>query len=133
MTKAIALILLFTFSCFTNLSAQQNTDKTIIKIARTDVIRRFKLTEPEFQQFKKDKRNSTSDLFKPKSKRVSDTTLLADSVYSKAYRNYAYIKARGKADSTVIMIVGGTIIIVCVAVAVYLLNDLGQTQVNFPY
>jgi hypothetical protein len=132
MRKALAIIMLLTFNGFISVSAQQNTNKKTIKIARSDVGRRFVLTKEEYKLYKKDKGNTTSDLFKPNSNTVSDTTLLADSVYVKAYRNFAYIKARSRADSRLIVIAGGTIIVACVAVAALIINDLSQIDLGFP-
>ena len=60
--------------------------------ARWDA-RKQKLNPIQLQLFKVDKKNSTSDFFKPQKKFVSDTALLSDSVYVKAFRQAAYERA----------------------------------------
>jgi hypothetical protein len=64
----------------------------IISIARWDA-RKLKLSFTQTQEFKADIKNNRSDFFKPQRKFVSDTTLMLDSVYVKAFRLAAYEKA----------------------------------------
>ena len=131
MIKLLTLIILITFSCFIRLTAQTKTDKKTIKIARTDVGRRFTLSKSEIKEFRKNRSNQNSDLFKPKPGAVSDTTLLADSTFVKAYRNFAYIKARSNVDSPIIIAVGTAAILSWVALAVLFLNDLSEVDLDF--
>jgi hypothetical protein len=63
-----------------------------ITMAKTDG-RRLRLTTAERQKFNNDKKNAGSDLFKPALSTVSDTLMLSDSVYAKAFRLAAYKKA----------------------------------------
>jgi hypothetical protein len=132
MIKTLALIILLTFNNFTGLIAQPKANKTIVLIARSDVKKRFKLTKAEFQQFRKDKRNTTSDLFKPKTHTVSDTTLLADSVYVEAYRNFAYRQARTTLDSRLVMWIGGSIIAAGVTYIALVLHSIANMDFKFP-
>jgi hypothetical protein len=66
----------------------------IITMAKTDG-RRLHLITPQRQKFIADKKNAGSDLFKPTLSTVSDTLMLNDSVYAKAFRMAAYKKAFG--------------------------------------
>ncbi len=113
MNKVFILIVLLNFNSFISLTAQ--TKKEIIKTARVDVGKQFEISNAEYKKFKKDRTNKTSDLFKPKPTTVSDIALLADSVYVKAYRNFAYRRARTKADSELVIWVGGGFITLIVA------------------
>ena len=62
------------------------------EIARWDS-RKQRLNPAETIRFKADEKNKNSDLFKPQKSYVSDTTLLLDSVYVKAFRQAAYERA----------------------------------------
>jgi hypothetical protein len=132
MYKSHTTVLLFIILNTATLMAQQMSEKALTKVARRDVGRHFVLTKAEYKLFKQDKRNITSDLFKPKPNTVSDTSLLADSVYVKAYRNFAYINARSKADSGIVIVVGTGIIVSCLALTFIVLSELGQIDFNFP-
>jgi hypothetical protein len=112
--------------------AQQMSEKALTKVARRDVGRRFVLTTAEYKLYKKDKRNNTSDLFKPNPRTVSDTTLLADSVYVKAYRSFAYIKTQGKADSDLIVWLGGGIIVAGVTYIALVIIGIANIDLNVP-
>jgi len=63
----------------------------ITTIAKTDG-RRLRLSTAQRQKFNADKKNVGSDLLKPRLNTVSDTLLLSDSVYVKAFRMAAYNK-----------------------------------------
>ena len=102
-----ALILLSTVS----LSAQLTTDKrSLTRKARVDVAN-FRLNKTDLKEFKKNKRNDSSDYFKPVKSMVSDTTLLTDSIYVKAFRVYAYVKTKSRVNTGMYALVGGGIII----------------------
>jgi hypothetical protein len=64
----------------------------ICDIAKRDS-KKQRLTPAEITRFKADDKNSNSDLFKPQKNIVSDTLLVYDSVYVKAFRKVAYQKA----------------------------------------
>jgi hypothetical protein len=73
-------------------SIKQDSIAEAIKIrnlARWDS-RKQRLNTAETIRFKADDKNSHSDLFKPRKQFVSDTSLLLDSVYVKAFRKAAY-------------------------------------------
>ncbi len=55
--------------------------------------RKRRLNPAENIRFKADEKNKNSDLFRPQKSFVSDTTLLLDSVYVKAFRQAAYERA----------------------------------------
>jgi len=65
-----------------------------INLAKMDG-RRLRLSARQKKLFNADKQNSSSDLFKPRPGLVSDTALLKDSVYVKAFRMAGYRKAFG--------------------------------------
>ncbi len=75
------------------LKAESLPVDSLVKIAQSDA-KKFRLNKADMKRFRKDRRNSNSDFFKPAKNSVSDTTLLADSVYVKAYRLAAYNKTR---------------------------------------
>ena len=75
------------------LKAKSPPVDSLVKIAQSDA-KKFRLNKADMKKFRKDRRNSNSDFFKPAKNSVSDTTLLADSVYVKAYRMAAYNKTR---------------------------------------
>lgn len=101
-----ALILLSTVSIL----AQTTDSRSLIRKARTDVVN-FKINKTDLKEFKKNKRNDSSDFFKPVKSMVSDTTLLTDSIYVKAFRGYAYVKTRSRVNTGIYALVGGGIII----------------------
>jgi hypothetical protein len=80
----------------------------IITMAKTDG-RRLRLSNAQRQKFNADKKNAGSDLFKPALNTVSDTLMLSDSVYAKAFRLAAYKKAFGYRKRTTghYILVGG--------------------------
>ncbi len=79
------LILLFALFGTSGLQAQTTHRDAIIKIARKEG-RACKLNAAERKLFRKDKDNYSSDFFKPNRRYTSDTSLLKDSVYVKAFR-----------------------------------------------
>ncbi|HZY36226.1 MAG TPA: hypothetical protein VFE53_06235 [Mucilaginibacter sp.] len=80
----------------------------IITVAKTDG-RRLHLSTAQRQKFNADNKNAGSDLFKPALSTVSDTLMLSDSVYAKAFRAAAYKKAFGYRKRTAghYILVGG--------------------------
>jgi len=74
-------------------AAQTLYRDSINRIAQQDA-ELFWLNKKDLKTFRKDRHNYTSDFFKPSRAVVSDSTLLKDSVYVKAYRRFAYEKTR---------------------------------------
>ncbi|WP_183575629.1 hypothetical protein HDF18_17170 [Mucilaginibacter sp. X5P1] len=75
------------------LMAKDQPVDSLVHIAQSDA-HKFRLNDADMKKFRKDRHNSTSDYFKPVKTSVSDTTLLQDSAYVKAYRAAAYNKTR---------------------------------------
>jgi len=73
--------------------AQTPSRDSITRIAKQDA-ELFWLNKKDLKTFRKDRHNYTSDYFKPVKTVVSDTALLKDSVYVKAYRRVAFEKTR---------------------------------------
>ncbi|HVS92001.1 MAG TPA: hypothetical protein VHE59_08230 [Mucilaginibacter sp.] len=96
--------------------AQQLPADSIKNIALTDA-RKFKLDKADFEIFRHNRRNSGSDYFKPGKSAVSDTALLKDSVYVKAYRAAAYAKTRHRHTAGHYVLLGGVAVTVVVLVA----------------
>ena len=71
--------------------AQTPYRDSINRIAQQDA-ELFWLNKKDLKTFRKDRHNYTSDFFKPSKAVVSDSTLLKDSVYVKAYRRFAFEK-----------------------------------------
>lgn len=66
---------------------------SMITLAQSDA-QKIRLNDADMKKFRKDRHNSTSDYFKPVNTSTSDTSLLKDSAYVKAYRTAAYNKTR---------------------------------------
>jgi hypothetical protein len=86
----ILLILSFLIA---GVEAQTPNRDSITRIAKQDA-ELFWLNKKDLKTFRKDRHNYTSDFFKPIKAVVSDTALLKDSVYVKAYRRIAFEKTR---------------------------------------
>ena len=93
-------------------SAQTATERAIFAQARRDVAG-FRLKKTDLKKFKENKKNYLSDYFKPVKSMVSDSTLLNDSNFVKAYRRYAYIKTKSKANTDVPVIIAGAVLLGC--------------------
>jgi hypothetical protein len=143
MKDTLMLILLFIvillLLCFTsgNLSAQSINRDSLIhdSVGRDSIVhdsimnvpriieaakmdgRRLRLSAIQREKFIADKKNSNSDLFKPRIGIVSDATLINDSVYVKAFRATAYKKAYRYRKRTTghYVLVGGIIAVSAVA------------------
>jgi len=93
MKKYLFAGLLIAALCVSALTAKSQQADSLVEIAQSDA-KKFRLNKADMKKFRKDKRNSNSDFFKPAKNSVSDTILLTDSVYVKAYRMAAYKKTR---------------------------------------
>lgn len=89
MFKMLMVVLLLLYGA--QLKAQALPDSAIKAIAERDAST-FKLKQRDYRRFIKARTDSLSDRFKPNMKYVSDTPLLADSVYNSAFRSAAYKK-----------------------------------------
>ena len=101
----------------------------IINMATTDG-RRLRLSTAQRQKFNAEKKNAGSDLFKPALNTVSDTLMLSDSVYTKAFRTAAYKKAFGYRKRTTghYILVGG--IVAASAVAAFFVIGISLWLAN---
>ena len=99
-----------------DLQAQAISRDSLVDSAFADV-KKFKLSKQQFKEFKKNKTNSYSDLFKPTEAGVSNPGFLADSVYVNAFRNAAYQKTLKRRTTGHYFLVGGVAYVVVVAVA----------------
>jgi tRNA U34 2-thiouridine synthase MnmA/TrmU len=118
--KTLTLIFLFLFISVCNAAAQSTkADSTAVKSAKTDV-KRFKLEKQVWKQFKQHGFGYTSDYFKPGKTNVSDTNVLNDSVYVKAFRKYAYQKTLHRhTTGHYILIFGGiTTVLLLIIIAI---------------
>ena len=94
MIKPIVLLALLTCFFTLRVGAQNaNHDSITVAVAKQDA-KYFHLNSIDFKKFKQDRHNYTSDYFKPTKAVVNDNALLADSVYVKAYRQFAWEKTR---------------------------------------
>jgi hypothetical protein len=93
MVKYLSISLLAAVFPIPALRANSLPVDSLVKVAQADA-GKFRLNDADLKNFRKNRRNATSDYFKPVKANVSDTTLLADSEYVKAYRTIAYNKTR---------------------------------------
>lgn len=98
MFKSFLLSLLIVCFSFGNSFSQTINPDSLKKIAVADV-KQFKLDDKTLKKFKENRSNSTSDFFKPSKLNTSNSALLSDSVYVKAFRKEAYKKTK-KANVT---------------------------------
>lgn len=112
-----ALICTFLLLSTVSLSAQITDKQSLIRKARKDVAN-FRLNRTDLKIFKKNKRNDSSDYFIPVKSMVSDTTLLSDSTYVKAFRRYAYIKTRSRVNTGIYALVGGGPLLIILVYAI---------------
>nr|WP_294948459.1 hypothetical protein [uncultured Mucilaginibacter sp.] len=109
----VFIVLTATFT----INAQSEPDSlAIVKIVKAD-LKNFKLDKQLWKDFKARQFGVTSDHFKPVKAGVSDSTLLNDSVYVKAYRAGA-AKKTSKRHTTAhyFLFAGGASIIVLAVV-----------------
>jgi len=113
MNRKISILLLFLISgtqVFAQVAKNDSTDlKT--KIAENDA-KNFKLDKEIRKKYKKHHFDYHSDYFKPNESTVSNTSLLKDSVYVKAYRRAAYIRNIKRRTAGHYVIVGAEVLIV---------------------
>ena len=94
MRKYLSLTIVILLSLLALKAQAQNLrEDSIKKIAITDA-KKFKLDKADLRVFRRNRSNLASDYFKPVRAAVSDTALLKDSVYVKAYREKAWNRTR---------------------------------------
>jgi hypothetical protein len=109
--------LLFTFLIFITIAAFSTNAQTISRDsamaerANTDV-KGFKLDANTFKQFKARHFAYTSDHFKPTGSIASDTSLLKDSAYVKAFKMAAYKKTLHRRTTGHYVLIVGSIVVV---------------------
>jgi len=125
----LSLITALLFVHFTtgSLFAQSSHRDSIINRATAEG-RKLRLDSTEWQRFKADKKNYSSDLFKPVPALVSDTSLLRDSAYAKAFRHAAYEKALHRRTAGHYILIGGAI--VSVVAIIFVLRSVGTNESN---
>lgn len=117
MTRSVvALIFVLCYSISSTL-AQIDSSKFAIRQARYDV-RFFKLGKADYKLFLKNKRNSTSDYFKPIKTKSDNSKLLTDSVYVKEFRKRAYNKTRYRRLNNYMVVIGSVGVISWVALMI---------------
>ena len=109
MKKIWTLILVINYYSVVSVMAQTARRDSIVKIGVKDG-RNLHLSHLEQMRFKEDKDNYISDLFKPSAATSSDTALLKDSVYVKAFRMAAFKKAHERKPGHYFLI-GGIILV----------------------
>ena len=121
--ECATITLLTVYLATGSLFAQNTSHDSIAKIGTADG-KKVRLDATERKRFKADRNNYTSDLFKPNPGLVSDTTLLKDSVYVKAFRMTAYTKAYKRRTIAHYVLIGGvvygilTIVVVSIAILI---------------
>jgi len=108
-------LLLVCITAFTSKARAAGTD-SVTSIAKADA-KNFRLNAEDFKKFRKNRRNSSSDYFKPSAANVSNSALLNDSVYVQAYRYAAYTKTRHRRTAGHYILLGGAALTVVVLVA----------------
>jgi hypothetical protein len=118
-------------ACITTFAAKAQTTGTdsLIRIARADA-KNFRLNDANFKKFRKNRRNSSSDYFKPVAANVSNSALLNDSVYVAAFRQEAYAKTRHRHTAGHYVLWGGAAVAVVVLVAAAAANNSVLTGWN---
>lgn len=119
MPKSLIFSFVILLFLVTETKAQIKND-SIVKIALQDV-KKFKLDKAAFNQFKKDKTNIYSDLFKPNKSMVSDSLLLSDSSYVSTFRGAAYNKTFKRRTTGYYFLVGGVVYIAATLAATFVL------------
>lgn len=118
----IILLTLFTGSLLaetTGNEALRSDTSAAVKQAQRDA-HKFKLSKADLKIFRQNRKNATSDFFKPTAATTANAAMLQDSAYVKAFRDEAYHKALGQHTTAHYILVDG-FIVVDVAVAAYVL------------
>lgn len=118
----IILLTLFTGSLLaetTGNEALRSDTSAAVKQAQRDA-HKFKLSKADLKIFHQNRKNATSDFFKPTAATTANAAMLQDSAYVKAFRDEAYHKALGQHTAAHYILVDG-FIVVDVAVAAYVL------------
>ena len=125
--QKIALFTIILLTFFTGSLLAETTDNDALRSDTSAAVKqaqrdahKFKLSKADLKIFRQNRKNSTSDFFKPTTATTSNAALLQDSAYVKAYRDEAYHKALGQHTTAHYILVDG-FIVVDVAVAAYVL------------
>ena len=125
--QKIALFTIILLTFFTGSLLAETTDNDTfradtsasVKQAQRDA-HKFKLSKADLKIFRQNRKNATSDFFKPTTATTANAALLQDSTYVKAYRAEAFHNALGQRTTAHYILVDG-FIVVDVAVAIYVL------------
>ncbi|MGA9651348.1 hypothetical protein [Pedobacter sp.] len=99
MFKSLLFASLLTSALSGNAFSQTSNPDSIKRIAVADV-QNFMLKEETIKKIRNQRSESSSDYFKPSKEQASNTSLLNDSIYVKAYRDAAYNKIRNSKAET---------------------------------
>lgn len=99
MFKSLLFASLLTSALSGNAFSQTSYPDSIKRIAVADV-QNFMLKEETIKKIRNQRSESSSDYFKPSKEQASNTSLLNDSIYVKAYRDAAYNKIRNSKAET---------------------------------
>ena len=116
MIKLFFIIVLLAGVTTATARAQTTPPDSLVRIAQEDA-KSFRLNDADFKKFRKNRRNSGSDYFKPQAANLSNRALLNDSVYVMAYRQAAYAKTHHRHTAGHYILWGGVGLAVVVLVA----------------
>ena len=116
MIKLFCITLLFAGVTAFAAKAQTAHTDSLVNMARADA-KNFRLNDADFKKFRQNRGNSGSDYFKPAAANVSNSALLADSVYVMAYRQAAYAKTHHRHTAGHYILWGGAALTVVVLVS----------------
>ncbi|MGF7038820.1 hypothetical protein [Mucilaginibacter lappiensis] len=121
--KALLFTSLLFIAAFGTNAQTISRDSAMFEIANTDA-KRFKLDHNTMGQFRAHHFPNTSDHFKPTASMVSDTSLLKDSAYIKAFKMAAYQKTlHRRTTGHHVLIIGSIAVAVVVIVGVIALGS----------
>lgn len=124
MKRTLVLILLINILAVCSVVAQQTKRDSVINRAAKDA-KFLKLSDTDLKRFKADKANYSADFFKPNPGTTADSTLLADSVYVKAFRSEAYKRYVSKRSVGHYALLGvGAYVVISIIVALIIVATL---------
>jgi hypothetical protein len=109
--KALLFTSLLMIAAFGTNAQTVSRDSAMFEIASADT-KNFKLDQNAMGQFRAHHFPNTSDHFKPTASTVSDTSLLKDSAYVKAFKMAAYKKTLHRRTTGHHVLIAGSILVV---------------------
>jgi hypothetical protein len=120
--KALLFTSLLMIAVFGTNSQTISRDSAMAESANADT-KNFKLDQNTMGQFRARHFPNTSDHFKPTASMVSDTSLLKDSAYVKAFKMAAYQKTLHLRTTGHHVLIAGSILVVAVVVLGYIFGS----------